>query len=212
MAKERIEGLFIDVYSVGEKDDLVQKFPLLSRYDEFTSFRGSMDGELNRNKVIRYINVLYSAKSELVRTYKDDLQIRKEESALHAGFEKKEMTQVENDLYQLKNEKIIKIIMRFLIIQNVRLWTTICSIEQSFYQTSELLMSPLDQDGGDKDKYAAAVKQKPLRAELIDMTEQLDALYDKMFNDNSDLKSQFTKDDRLRFHLSPEQVAVKLKG
>jgi hypothetical protein len=212
MTKEKIAGLFIDIYSAGEKEDLVQKFALLKRYEEFSLFEGSGSGELNRNKVIRYINALYSAKSELVRTYKDDLQIRKEEAAAHAGFEKKEMDQVKNDLYELKNEKIVKMIMRFLIIQNVRLWTTICSIEQSFYQTSELLMSPLDQEGQDKDKYQAAVKQKPLRSELIDMTEQLDALYDKLFNDNSDLKSQYDKDDQLRRHLNPEQVAAKLKG
>lgn len=211
MTKEKINGLFIDIYSAEEKEDLTNKFPLLKRYEEFTSFEGSMGGELNRNKVIRYIVILYSSKSDIVKTYKDDLQIRKEESALYAGFEKKEMAQVDNDLYQLKNEKIVKMIMRFLLIQNVRLWTTICSIEQSFYQTSALLMSPFDQEGQHKDKYGAAVKQKPLRAEMIEMTSQLDGLYDKMFNDNADLKTQYDKDDDLRRHLNPEQVAAKFK-
>jgi len=211
MSKETIEGLFIDLNNVDEKEDLVNKFPLLKRYEEFSTFEGTPGGELNRNKVIRYINLLYSAKSELVKTYKDDLQIRKEEAARIVGFEKKEIEKVENDLYQLKNEKIVKMIMRFLVIQNVRLWTTICSIEQSFYQTSELLMSPLNQEGEDKDKYAAAVKQRPLRSEMIDMNEQLDSLYDKMFNDNLDVKKKFDKDDEMRRHLSPEQVAAKLK-
>lgn len=211
MEKEKIAGLFIDVDSVDEKEDLVNKFPLLKRYEEFSSFPGTPGNELNRNKVIRYINALYSAKSDLVRTYKDDLQIRKEEAAKHAGFEKKDMARVAEDLYQLQNERIVKMIMRFLLIQNVRLWTAICSIEQSFYQTSELLMCPIDQSGEDKDKYAAAVKQKPLRAELIDMNEQLDSLYDKMFNDNADIKSKYDKDDELRRHLNPEQVAAKLK-
>lgn len=211
MEKEKISGLFIDVDKFEEKDDLIDKSPLLKRYEEFSLFKGTPGEELNRNKVIRYINLLYSAKSDLVRTYKDDLQIRKEEAAKIAGFEKKEMTKVAEDLFQLKNEKIIKMIMRFLVIQNVRLWTTICSIEQSFYQTSELLMSPLNQEGEDKDKYGAAVKQKPLRAEMIDMTEQLDTLYDKMFNDNVDVKSKYDKDDELRRHLNPEQVAAKLK-
>jgi hypothetical protein len=208
---EKITGLFIDVSNVDEKEDLVNKFPLLRRYEEFSSFEGTPGGELNRNKVIRYINALYSAKSDLVRVYKDDLEIRKDEAAKYAGFEKKEMPQVENDLFQLKNEKIVKMIMRFLVIQNVRLFTTICSIEQSFYQTSELLMSPLNQEGEDKDKYMAAVKQKPLRTEMIDMAEQLDSLYDKMFNDNADVKSKYDKDDELRRHLNPEQVAAKLK-
>lgn len=211
MSKEQIAGLFLDVSNVDEKEDLVNKFPLLKRYEEFSSFEGTPGNELNRNKVIRYINLLYSSKSGLVRIYKDDLAIRKEEAAKYAGFEKKEMVQVENDLFKLENEKIVKMIMRFLVIQNVRLWTTICSIEQSFYQTSELLMSPIDQAGEDKDKYAAAVKQKPLRSEMIDMTEQLDSLYDKMFNDNSDVKKKLDKDDELRKHLSPEQVALKLK-
>jgi hypothetical protein len=208
---EKISGLFIDVDNVEEKEDLINKFPLLNRYEEFSKFQGTPGNELNRNKVIRYINLLYSAKSELVRTYKDDLQIRKEEAARIAGFEKKEMGRVESDLFKLENEKIVKMIMRFLIIQNVRLWTTICSIEQSFYQTSELLMSPIDLSGEDKDKYGAAVKQKPLRAEMIDMTQQLESLYDKMFNDNVDVKKKFDKDDELRRHLSPEQVAEKLK-
>jgi hypothetical protein len=203
---EKISGLFIDVDNVDEKEDLVNRFPLLNRYEEFSKFAGTPGDELNRNKVIRYINLLYSAKSDLVRTYKDDLQIRKEEAARIAGFEKKEMARVE-----FENEKIVKMIMRFLIIQNTRLWTTICSIEQSFYQTSELLMSPIDLAGEDKDKYGAAVKQKPLRAEMIDMTQQLESLYDKMFNDNADVKKKFDKDDELRRHLSPEQVAEKLK-
>lgn len=72
-------------------------------------------------------------------------------------------------------------------------------------------MSPMDKETEDKDKYAAAVKEKPLRAEMIDMTEQLDSLYDKMFNDNADIKSKHDKDDELRRHLNPEQVAAKLK-
>jgi hypothetical protein len=211
MKKEEIAGLFIDMSNVDEKEDLVNKFPLLSRYEEFSEFKGTPGGELNRNKVIRYVNALYSAKSDLVRTYKDDLQIRKEEGAIYAGFDSKEMPRVEEELFQLRNEKIVRMIMRFLIIQNVRLWTTICSIEQSFYQTNELLMTPLNLEGEDKDKYGAAVKQKPLRAELIEMNEQLDALYDKMFNDNSDLKEKFNKDDQLKRHLNPEQVASKLK-
>lgn len=208
---EKIEGLFIDVSKFTEKDDLIEKSPLLKRYEEFSLFPGTPGNELNRNKVVMYINLLYSAKSELVRTYKDDLQIRKEEAAKIAGFEKKDMSKVSEDLFQLKNEKIVKMIMRFLVIQNVRLWTTICSIEQSFYRTSELLMSPMDKEAEDKDKYAAAVKEKPLRAEMIDMTEQLDSLYDKMFNDNVDIKSKHDKDDELRRHLNPEQVAAKLK-
>jgi DNA-binding XRE family transcriptional regulator len=202
---EQIEGLFIDVSNVDEKEDLVNRFPLLKRYEEFSTFEGTPGKELNRNKVIRYINLLYSAKSGLVKMYKDDLAIRKEEAAKFAGFEKKEMAQVEKDLYELNNEKVVKMIMRFLLIQNVRLWTTICSIEQSFYQTNKLLMSPLGQDYGD------AVKQKPLRAELIDMNQQLDALYDKMFNDNSDVKKKLDSNDELRRHLNPEQVALKLK-
>jgi len=61
------------------------------------------------------------------------------------------------------------------------------------------------------DQIAAAVKQKPLRAELIEMNDQLDTLYDKMFNDNADLKAKFDKNDELRRHLNPEQVASKLK-
>lgn len=211
MEKEKIAGLFIDVNNIDDKEDLVNRFPILKRYEEFSSFEGTPGDELNRNKVIRYINLLYSAKSELVRIYKDDLAIRKEEAAKIAGFEKKDMSRVSEDLFQLKNEKIVKMIMRFLVIQNVRLWTTICSIEQSFYRTSELLMSPMDKETEDKDKYAAAVKEKPLRAEMIDMTEQLDSLYDKMFNDNADIKSKHDKDDELRRHLNPEQVAAKLK-
>lgn len=211
MEKEKIAGLFLDVNNLDEKEDLVNRFPLLKRYEEFHSFEGTPGNELNRNKVIRYINLLYSEKSELVRTYKGDLQIRKEEAARIVGFEKKEMEKVGNDLYRLNNEKILKMVMRFLVIQNVRLWTTICSIEQSFYRTSELLMSPMDKETEDKDKYAAAVKEKPLIAQLIDMTEQLDSLYDKMFNDNTDLRSKLDKDDELRRHLNPEQVADKLK-
>ncbi len=203
---ERLTGLFIDHYSAGEKDDLVNTFPLLKRYAEFTDYK---DG-LNRNKVIKYINVLYSAKSELVSVYRDDLLIRKEEAAKHAGFEKKEMGTVVECLFKLNDERIVKMIIRFLLIQNSRMWTTICSIEQSFYQTSELLMSPI-QEGEDKDKYGAAVKQKPLRAEMIEMISQLDGLYDKLFNDNSDLKDKYDKNDELRMHLNPEQVASKLK-
>lgn len=88
MEKEKISGLFIDVDKFEEKDDLIDKSPLLKRYEEFSLFKGTPGEELNRNKVIRYINLLYSAKSDLVRTYKDDLQIRKEEAAKIARFTK----------------------------------------------------------------------------------------------------------------------------
>jgi hypothetical protein len=206
-----LQGLFIDLKGLDDNVDLVHKFPLLQRYEEFSSFEGTPGGELNRNKVIKYIAALYSAKSELVITYKEDMIIRMEEAAKFAGFEKKEMERVRHDLFELNNNKIVKMIMRFLLIQNVRLWTAICSIERSFYKTNEQLMTPLDKDNGDKDNYGALVKENPLRAAIIEMTEQLDSLYDKLFNDNTELKKKFDASDELRRHLSPEDVAIKLK-
>jgi hypothetical protein len=206
-----IQGLFLPINGLDEKVDLVNKFPLLQKYEEFSSFEGTPGNELNRNKVIRYINALYSAKSELVKMYKEDMELRMEEAARFVGFEKKEMERVKHDLFELKNPKIVRMVMRFLLIQNVRLWTSICSIERSFYKISQQLMTPLDKSNEDKDIYQALVKEAPLRTSLIEMTGELDSLYDKLFGDNEEVKKKFNSDDELRRHLSPEDVALKLK-
>ena len=103
-------------------NDIVSNFKQLNRHSEFISYPLSE----KRDKLIRCINILYSAKSPLIKLYKDDLQVRKEESAILAGFDPKNKSEwewVTENLFMFKTspvtkDQILSMVVRFLIIQN----------------------------------------------------------------------------------------------
>lgn len=201
-----------------DRTDPVQKFPILNKYQEFKTFPGTPGGKVNRDKLVRYINYLYSVKSPLVRIYKDDLQTRKEEAARLAGFNAQKMKkadrrQLEEDVFRLRDDDVLKMIIRFLIVQNNRLWSMIVSFEESFYENLYMIMDPLSKsDERQKDTYQTANLKPKLRNDNEEIREKLENLYEELFKEAEDVQEEFDNREEIKAHFfSPETVASKLE-
>ena len=145
LKNQDFSGLVLDIHGKDfAKGDITLDYPLLDKYKEFREYLGTAGGGLNRNKIIALINYLYSIKSPLVKIYRDDILIRKEEAAKLAGFSpdnKKQWIKLKEDFFNLGDPIISKMIVRFLIIQNSRLWAMIIAAEQNFYSIQYYVMN-----------------------------------------------------------------------
>ncbi len=206
--KEDYGNLFLPIQELGENEDVLFRLPHLKKWSEFSDFGGTPDGELNRDKVFRYVNLLYSSGSRLIRKHRNNLNARKEEAALAAGFDlkkKSERDKVEKDLFQVKNEKVLKMIMRFLILQKNPLWSSIVTTESAFYEYQEIILDPLSKE--DEKKRTDAAKNKSVLMEECDkMLSRLKLYYQEFFGDDADLHQAY-KDTELIL-TSPEEIAT----
>lgn len=208
MKEEDYGNLFLPIQEFGENEDVLFRLPHLKKWQEFADFGGTPAGELNRDKVFRYINLLYSSGSKLIRKHRNNLNARKEEAALAAGFDlkkKSERDKVEKDLFQVKNEKVLKMIMRFLILQKNPLWSSIVTTESAFYEYQEIILDPLSKE--DEKKRTDAAKNKSVLMEECDkMLTRLKLYYQEFFGDDTDLHQAY-KDTELIL-TSPEEIAT----
>lgn len=206
--KEDYGQLFLPIQDLAENEDILFRFPHLKKWSEFDDFGGTPEGELNRDKVFRYTNLLYSSGSKLIRKHKHNLVARKEEAAIIAGFDLKKKSlkdKVQNDLFEVRNQKVLKIIMRFLILQKNPLWSLIVTTEQCFYEYQEIIMGALFEE--DEKKKGDAAKNKAfLMAECDKMSLRLKGYYKDLFGDDEDLLNAFKDTDLML--TSPEEIAT----
>jgi hypothetical protein len=206
--KEDFGNLFLPIQEFGDNEDVLFRLPHLKKWSEFCDFGGTPDGELNRDKVFRYMNLLYSSGSKLINTHRHNLGARKEEAAIKAGFDLKKKgirDQVQHDLFEVKNPKILKMIMRFLILQKNPLWSSIVTTEQCHAEYQLIIMDPLSPE--DEKKRTDAAKNKAfLMAECDKMLIRLKGYYKDLFGDDDDLQEAYKNTDLML--TSPEEIAT----
>lgn len=203
---DEYRDLFLKIHEV--KGDPMQLSPVLRKYEEFTSYGGTPEGLLNRDMVIRYINYMYSEKSPLIKTYKDNLIERKNQAAKLAGFDmknNKEAERVLEEVFNMREEKIFKMIMRFIMIQKNTLLSSIVTAEQMFYEFQTILMQELATI--DEKKRTDAAKNKTLLMEDCDkIRDRLKGYYKEFFGDNKDLEETYKLSDMVL--TTPEEIAT----
>lgn len=206
--KEDYGNLFLPIEEFGENEDILFRLPHLKKWTEFSGFGGTPVGELNRDKVFRYINLLYSSGSRLIWKHRNNLQARKEEAAQIVGFDlkkKSDREKIENDLFKIKNEKILKMIMRFLILQKNPLWSSIVTTESAFYEYQEIILDPLSKE--DEKKRTDAAKNKSVLMDECDkMLIRLKGYYQEFFGDDVDLHQAYKGTELVL--TSPEEIAT----
>lgn len=210
MAKEKEDygQLFLPIQDFPENEDILFRLPHLKKWPEFADFGGTPAGELHKEKVFRYINLLYSTGSKLINTHRHNLAARKEEAAIVAGFNLKQKAireHVVHDLFEVRNPAILKMIMRFLILQKNPLWSSIVTTEQCFAEYQEIIMDALSRD--DEKKRTDAAKNKAfLMTECDKMLIRLKASYKELFGDDDDLQLAYKNTDLML--TSPEEIAT----
>lgn len=204
------ERLYIP-YSQTSEPEFWKTHPKLSKYREFQdlSSRG-----LDKGNLIRLIILLYSKDSPLIRLYKDDLKIRKEEAAIYVGFDKdntKQWSILTNDFFELRNDLVRDAIMRYLIMQNNNIWTIICAKEQTFYELISTALKPIDQNEKDKDVLDSSMKKDRLTEVMAKLNTDLESFYEILFANNPDIKRVYNENDTMKLTFTnPESVAKML--
>ena len=188
-------GLYWNAHNA--KKPLVELYPEINNYPELR-YAGIYDS----NKILKYINYLYSEGTPLTKKFKDNLLSRKAEALRLAGL--KQTKDVENDLFQFKDQAFTKAVVKFLAIQNNPLWSNIV-VDQQFMEDNMLIVLSQSLDGKEKDiAQTAKIKGDLLRINS-EVRDRLTGYYKEFFKNDMALENSAKK---IEFRATtPEQVA-----
>ncbi len=174
------------------------------------------------DQVIRYIIFLYSKDTGLVHEHPSDLQARKDQAAIDAGFERVggRWPRDIQEVMDMQNQDAHNFIMAFLRKQKHNVWTEICVTEQELFEFQSLRFATI---GGketnangkkksktaeeDKDILVAAEKKEKLLKACNDRIKHLEILYEQFYGDNKDV--QVAEFDEM---ITPEKAERILEG
>lgn len=152
----------------------------------------------DKDKVIRYIVLLYDRSSPLVRRF-SNLDTRKREAAMLAGFNPEDPSLKSYKDFQ--DQEFADMVVEFLIYQNNYTWTMLVSNEQTFYEFQKTLLQESSMIRNDKDKINAIASKSKLMEESDKIVERINAYYKQIFVDDKLVESA------KRVASSPEEMA-----
>lgn len=149
------------------------------------------------DKVIRYIIFLYSKDTGLVHEHPSDLQARKDQAAIDAGFERvgnkwpKEIQEV----MDIQSQDAYNFIMAFLRKQKHNIWTEIVITEQELFEYQSLRFDWGNKIKGtktaeeEKDIHVVAEKKEKLLEACNKRIKHLEVLYEQFYGENKDVQA-----------------------
>jgi hypothetical protein len=177
-------GLKYNVFkSAGKKSsgDLMVDFPELGKMDSFSEARSVMPVE-DFNRTVKLIMAMYDKSSPLVRMYQD-VNKRILEAAAVAGYDVEKSRGDIESLFSFQDKLFTSMVIEFLRLQNSRIWTMICSNEQTFYEYQKALMSEVTMFNTEKDKLSAVAIKSKLMEDSDAISERLDRYYQLLYGD-----------------------------
>lgn len=157
--------------------------------------------DTNRNdkdKVIRYIVLMYDKNSPLPRRF-SNLDLRKKEASSLAGFNPDDPNLKAYKEFQ--DQEFTDMVVEFLILQNNYTWTMLVSNEQTFYEFQKTLLQESSMIRNDKDKISAIASKAKLMEESDKIVERINAYYKQVFTEEKLIESA------KRIASSPEEIA-----
>ena len=170
-----------DMSKVSAKTDIFEAHPKLHTLTSFEKCERP-----DKQKVIRYIILMYDPKSPYITLFQD-VEIRKRECAIAAGYDP--VANATEDLetkalYEFVDQDFVLMVVEFIQRINNRIWSMIVSNEQVFYEAHQTLLQQVENTKGDKDKIQA-VELKSKLVDLCDKTnDRLETYYRKFYGDS----------------------------
>lgn len=188
-------GLYWNAHNA--KKPLVELYPEINNYPELR-----YGGIYDSNKILKYINYLYSEGTPLTKKFKDNLLARKSEALKLAGL--KQTKDAESDLFQFKDQPFTKAVVKFLAIQKNELWANIV-VDQQFLEDNMFIVLSSSLDGKEKDIAQTAKIKGDLLKINSEVRDRLTGYYKEFFKNDSALENAAKK---IEFRAtSPEAVA-----
>ena len=188
-------GLYWNAHNA--KKPLIELYAEINQYPELR-YTGIYDS----NKILKYINYIYSEGTPLTKKFKDNLLARKSEALNLAGIKSTE--QVKSDIFYFKDKEFTKAVTKFLAIQKNQLWSGIIVNEQLAEDNMQIILSP-SMDGKDKDVAQTAKIKGELLKLNAEVKDRLDGYYREFFKNDIALQNAAKKIDFRA--TNPEQVA-----
>lgn len=180
--------MFIDIDAISLDGNAEYEIDFLGRIESWVKFH---TGFVEKQKLLRYIVVLYSHDSFLNMRNPIPLADRKQRALDFAEIE--ESDEVTNGLLLLEDDIVLKMIQDFLIAQRNHLWTEIVTTEQQYEEAVRLRLQPIKNNGKDKEQLEAANKKRALRIDCKEMTGDLDTFYRKFYAGHDDVRDRVRK-------------------
>lgn len=149
------------------------------------------------NSIIRYILFVYDKKSPFHKKF-NNISAKKQNAINFSGINES----------LLKHDEVIEMIIDFLLYQNDKLWSVICTNENLFTEYMTVLNTKLENFNSDKDIVETLTKKEKVRGFFEKLCSDLDVQYDTFYNGDKDLQEDTQKKRRL----TPETVSRKLSS
>lgn len=180
MSEERFSKL---KYDVTKNVYITDEYPDLKKFKELTSLPKTFS-----NKILKYLFLMYDPGSDLIFEFKD-LDERKNEAAILAGFEKegRKWGEKYREVMALTNPKVLKavhaIVTKIFFDREYREWQI---LNHELDEATKRRLTPVV-DQGSKGLSDLEKKTK-LREECRKMMDKIDILEGQIFGENDDLK------------------------
>lgn len=152
----------------------------------------------DKDKVIRYIVLMYDKNSPLTKRF-SNLENRKREAASLAGFNPEDPSLKAYKEFQ--DQEFADMVVEFLIHQNNYTWTMLVSNEQTFYEFQKTLLQESSMIRNDKDKISAIASKSKLMEESDKIVERINSYYRQIFTEDKVIETA------RRVASSPEEIA-----
>lgn len=202
-SKNDFARLQYNVYDLPEDKEVLEHWKELKRFPEFTT--KNLTG-INRDKVMRYIILVYDKRSPLLS--QKNLSLRKKTAAELAGFEKNEAGLFQDSvmaMINLENKHIARMIIRYARIQSDTKYALLVAGMEALYEN----LIKISATGKDEDVIDSAEKSK-LFEQSEKMGEKLERMADELFNNDLELMSeadQVGEEENGRISSYPEWAA-----
>lgn len=179
---EDFEDLLFNVHNVPKKESILNHFPDLKKYPEFTAVLDTV--ETHKDKIIRYIVFMYDRNTPLLEI--DDYNKRKIKAVQLAGCRS------DNDGYFApwtremlggKNREINAMIIRYCRIQQSREYALLVVGNEAYYN---ILLDITSTETGNKDPTLSATKKQELFMKAGAMNKEIEAMTSSLLNEAPD--------------------------
>lgn len=198
---EEYSKLSFDIHNYPVKENI------LDRYKEFDHAFPRLQ-ELDKkegNRLFRYIILLHDKHSPVIKNY-PDLERRKKEAALLAGYTLEKHEQRLSEIYNHEDTLVAESIFKFLKYQDQKAFTLLAISEEVFWQAQEKLIEPLTNSKSDKDALNAMEVKVKLIEKSDEILQKIEGYKNKIFGGDKELEDIYSGYSKY----TPESIADQL--
>jgi hypothetical protein len=193
-----------NVLAIGNQK-VIEAFPDLKKFPEF-NFNYKKSSGLDHEKVLKYVLLLYT--ENILRRSVPDLEKRKMEAALLAGFERdqnKKFSESIKTIFKCENLDVNRLIIRVIRLNNSNAFEQLAVYEEARSRQMFKLLSPTT---GDE-------KTKEIHENIRRMTSDIEDLERKLLMEEKSkdlIDSLYYEIENIQLGIRPEEIAEAKKA